>query len=500
MRKKRLILNTGTAILNQIIALAFGLIVPRLIISHYGSNVNGLVSSITQFMAFFSLLEMGVGGVVRASLYKPLAERDMTRISEVMISARRFFEKIALLMIVYTVILMIAFPAFINRQIGVASTVVLVIAISLSYISQYMFGIVNQLLLTADQKAYIQMTISCIIILLNTLFSVVLIELGAPIEVMKLVSSLILLLRPLMLKIYVSKNYSIDYKLKLTEEPLKQKWNALTHNIAYYITKHADTVILTLFSSLENVSIYYVYSLVTHSLQQMIELITTGMGALLGDMYAREENEKLFRTFLAFEWIIHSMVTIIYTIAGIMIIPFVKVYTNNINDADYIVPLFSALLVLAGASYAIRLPYNTMVQSAGQFKQTQTSAIIEAVLNVVISVALVWKWGLVGVAIGTLIAMSYRTAYLAWYLKKHILYHPLSIFIGHLVIDISIAIVGIAMTWKINLGNITYVHWIIMSMKVTVIVLIVSLAFNILFYRKEFKEGFKLIMKKNRKM
>ncbi|NLA84082.1 MAG: sugar isomerase, partial [Clostridiales bacterium] len=55
--------------------------------------------------------------------------------------------------------------------------------------------------------------------------------------------------------------------------------------------------------------------------------------------------------------------------------------------------------------------------AAGHYKQTQMSAIIEMLLNIIISIALVFRWGLVGVAIGTFIAMAYRTCYLALYLS-----------------------------------------------------------------------------------
>ena len=68
MRKKKLLLNTGTAILSEVLNLVFGFIIPRLVISHYGSVTNGILSSITQFLAFFSMMEMGVGAVVKAAL------------------------------------------------------------------------------------------------------------------------------------------------------------------------------------------------------------------------------------------------------------------------------------------------------------------------------------------------------------------------------------------------------------------------------------------------
>lgn len=107
-----------------------------------------------------------------------------------------------------------------------------------------------------------------------------------------------------------------------------------------------------------------------------------------------------------------------FTITGILIIPFVKLYTVGVADANYIVPVFAVLITLAQASYSIRTPYETMVLAANHFKQTQNSAMIEVVMNVFISIILVFKFGLIGVAIGTLVAMLYRTFYFVYYLKK----------------------------------------------------------------------------------
>jgi O-antigen/teichoic acid export membrane protein len=498
MRRKKLIANTASAILSQVITLIFGFIIPRLVISNYGSNVNGLLSSITQFLAFFSMMEMGVGAVVRASLYKPLADKDNESISRVLISAKKFFSKIGLTLCVYSVGLMFLFPLAIDHRIGYISTAVLVAAVALSSVSQYMFGIVNQLLLTADQRAYVHLLIACITMILNTIISVVLIKSGASIEIMKLGASIVLLIRPLLLKIYVDRRYSLNMKLKLTEEPIKQKWNGLTQHIANYVLKHADIVILTLFSTLENVSIYYIYKLVTNGLQQLTEILTTGMASLLGDMYAKNEKEKLNTTFSAFEWIIHTFVTLIYTIAGVLVMPFVMVYTKGITDVDYIVPVFAVLIIAANGLYCIRLPYNLMVYSAGHFKETQLSAIIEAVLNIAISVVLVRRFGLIGVVIGTLVAMIYRTCYLAWYLSNNILSWSLKYFIKNLLMDVVVILVGVFTTHWIHLAKVSYLSWIEMALKVSVIVFAESMVLNMIFFRNILKTGVSLMLLKNR--
>lgn len=497
-RKRKLFFNTGTAIIYQILTLVCGLIIPRLIISFYGTSTNGLISSITHFLAFFSMMEMGVSSVVRANLYKPLVDNDSDSISKVLISSRRFFRKIGLLLCVYSAGLMVFFPVVIDHSNGYLTTAILVGAIAFSSLANYLFGIVYQQLLNADQKSYVQIGASIITLILNTLFAVVLIYMHASIEIVKVVASLVLLLRPLILKIYVDRHYKLNFKLKLEGEPIKQKWNGLAQHVAIYVLKHADVVILTLFSTLDNVSIYNVYHLVTNGLQQLIEVMTTGMQALLGNMYVKHETDKLNKTFSSFELLMHIGVTVLYTIAGIMIVPFVKIYTKGVTDANYVVPVFAVLIVVANASYCLRMPYYIMVQSAGHFKQTQASSIIEAAANVIISVALVNQFGLIGVAIGTLAAMAYRTVYLAWYLKNNILNRPFNHFIKHILVDVLVVGLSVMSAYLIPAPDVSWVSWIITSVIVALIVVIIVVIINCLFFRKVFVSAIDLLFNKNK--
>ena len=105
-----------------------------------------------------------------------------------------------------------------------------------------------------------------------------------------------------------------------------------------------------------------------------------------------------------------------------MLMPFIKLYTAGIHDANYIVPTLGYTLLLSEMIYSLRLPYNHMIITAGHFKQTQHGAIIEASTNIILSVILINIIGLPGVAIATAIAMGYRTIYYLRYLSKNIIH------------------------------------------------------------------------------
>lgn len=109
-RKEKLILNTVTGIIKQIVTVICGFILPRYMLLYYGSSVNGLISSISNFLGFISLLDMGVGAVIQANLYKPLADKDTGMISQIVVSSERFFRRLAYIFIGYIVALCFLFP------------------------------------------------------------------------------------------------------------------------------------------------------------------------------------------------------------------------------------------------------------------------------------------------------------------------------------------------------------------------------------------------------
>lgn len=496
MRRKKLLLNTIASLANQIIVAVCGLVLPRAILSYYGSDVNGLLSSITQFLGLIAFMELGVGAVVQSAMYKPLADKDGQELSKIMISARNYFRRIATIFLVYVVLLAMLFPLIINNNFGYIYTASLVIIISISSFAEYYFGIVNQLLLNADQKAYIHLAIRSCTQIANVIFCVVLIYYGCSIQLVKLVTSVLFIVRPLIQWFYVKKNYQINYDIALDEEPIKQKHNGLAQHLAAVVLDKTDVVVLTTFSTLQNVSIYSVYYLVVNNLRQLIVAGTVGVQALLGNMLAKGENSKLNDFFDSVEIVTHLIITFLFTTSGCLLVPFVSVYTAGVHDTNYIVPLFSTLITLANAFYSFRNSYNMVIKAAGHYKETQNSAIIEVIINITVSLVLVIKYGLVGVAIGTLIAMIYRTIYFVFYLRDNILYRPVRFFVENLIVDVVISGISVLCCKQLEYPVTTYIEWFLLAIKEAMVCGVIGLVINIAIYRRKFVKSFRILTRR----
>lgn len=483
-RGEKLALNTVSSLALQVVSVICGFILPRLILETFGSDVNGLVNSITQFLGVITLLDLGVGAVVQSALYKPLADNDTNMISKIYVSANKFFRRLAEILLVYVVLLMIFYPMLVHKSFGHMYTALLIAAICISSFAQYYFGIVNSLLLNADQRGYIQYVAQIITLILNTFACYIIIKLGASIQIVKLTTSLIFLLRPLFLVFYVKKHYSIDKKITYTEEPIKQKWNGMAQHFASYVLNGTDNIVLTMFSTLGNVSIYSVYNVVIIGVKNALLSVTNGFQSLIGEMLAKKETMKLNAFFGFVEWFLHTGTTLVFGCTGVLIVDFVRVYTYGINDADYIQPLFAVLITIANAGHCLRLPYNILILAAGHYKQTQSNYIIAMILNIVVSIATVKMWGLVGVAIGTLIAMAYQTVWMAKYDSKNIICWPFKNFLKQCGVDAITVIIASLATFKIPMLSVSYVSWFLLAIEAFGIWLIISIVINTIFYRE----------------
>ena len=240
-----------------------------------------------------------------------------------------------------------------------------------------------------------------------------------------------------------------------------------------------------MFATLSDVSIYSVYYLVVKGVKQLFLSMTNGITALIGELWAKQELDELNKTFSWTEWTIHTGTTFVFGLTAILIVPFVEVYTNGIHDANYIQPLFAALIVAANAGHCLRLPYNIVILAAGHYKQTQNNYITVAVINIVVSVATVKVLGLIGVAIGTLVAMAYQTIWMAIYDSKHLIKWPIRSFLKQVFVDILTVVIGFFATRMIIMQGMSYLAWIVLAVKTTIMWGIIAVVINLIFYRSK---------------
>lgn len=496
MGNKVTLLNMGASLILQICTIISGFVIPHIILVYFGSEVNGLISSITQFLSYISLVEGGVGSVIMANLYKPLTENNTSLISSILVTADKFYKKIGFIFIIYSIILSVIYPIIFHTDFSCMYVCLLVLILSLGTTIQYMFAINIKTLLNADKKVYVVSFLQSAIVILNIVLVFIVICVYPNIHLLKLLTAFAYSLQPVFFHWYIKKHYCINWKEKKNNNLIKGRWNGFAINTAAFIHNCTDIAILTVFTDLKTVSIYAVYSLVTNGIKQIISSLTNGINPTIGQAYASGNERDLNKKMDAYEYIVLSLTSFMYTLTALLITPFVMIYTRNIIDTDYYQPIFGVLLVISEAIYIVKFPHLNLAYSANKFKEITIPAYIEAIINVSISIILVYKFGLIGVTIGTIIAMIYRMIFHVYFTSTFVKGRKQSEFYKKLILFLMISILSFLFGYFVfPIRNFTLINWVIHAFAYCCILLILIIGTSVTVFKKEMSFFIKYVRK-----
>ena len=406
-------------------------------------ELNRVGHSLGQFLNYITLLEGGLVGVVMAALYKPLAEKNEEKISAIVKATDGFFKKIAKTFILYSLALSVVYPLFVKTSFSWEYVCTLSLIVSVSLFIQYFFSLTYRVLLNADQRGYIVYAAQIAFTLANFMLTVAAVKIYPNIHILKLATSLAYFIQPVVFTRYVRKHYRLRRDIEPDQQALRQRWDGFGQNLAYFIHTNTDVVVLTVCSTLTNVSVYAVYFMVANALKTLVMSVSLALAPSVGNVLVSADAESKQRTFDYYEFVIYTIATFSFVCGGILVTPFVGVYTAGVSDADYFQPLFGAALVLSEAIYCLRDPFVSVAYAAGHFKQTAKYAYIEAGLNITVSVALVSRFGLIGVAVGTAVSMLYRMIVHVIYLRNNILFRPVRKWAKSILVFSSAAVLSV---------------------------------------------------------
>ena len=484
-RGRQAVVNTIAQLCAELVAIICGLILPRLILGAFGSAYNGLTSSISQFLSYAILLRSGIGGATRAALYKPLREGDTVKVNAIMSATNRFMKRIALILTVLILLFACVYPFLVIDEFEWFFSFTLFLIIGISTIAESLLGVSNFIFLQANQKLHIPAIAHIISYIANTVISVILLKFGFGIHVVKFGSAFAYTLYPLILHFYVKRKYNIDF----TVEP---------DNVAI---KH--TVVLTIFANIREVSVYSVYNLVIVAIRKFSASFTNGLESAFGNMIAGDEKKVMKDNFMIVETLTFAIGTFVLIVSSIMIVPFVKIYTRNVTDVEYARPLFALIMVSGQFMETIRQPYQILIQAAGRYKETKNIVIVEPIINISISILLVIKFGLVGVAIGTFISILFRTICFSYYISKHFILHTFRRCLLMILLS-AIEAVGAILIYRlipIDVPN-SYISWVVQAVIVSGLAAFIVVFGLWLFRRNDFygliKKTDSILRKRNR--
>ena len=202
-------------------------------------------------------------------------------------------------------------------------------------------------------------------------------------------------------------------------------------------------------------------------------------------MLARKEIKKFQQAYSEFEYVYYIIISIIYSVSFIMIMPFIRIYTQEINDINYYLPTFGFVMVLNGLLYNIKTPQGMLVISAGLYRETRLQSTIQALIIIVFGCILAPKFGLNGIVIASCLSNLYRTIDLLYFVEKNITHISKITTIKRLIrMLINIVLVS-CICIKLNIEVYTLTQWILSAIVITVIASTIIVISNLLLEKKQ---------------
>lgn len=490
-RTTKFLKNAISSAIYQIVNAVCGMITPYIMLNAYGSFVNGLVSSITQFLSFLAIVEAGLALAAQQSLYKPLVEKDNDRISSIVTAAKVAYNQVGGIFTLLTVALAFLYPIFSGtEEMSYLTIVILVFVLAMNYVLSFFVVSKYQVLFQADQKVYVISLAKTAARIINTLCIIFLASPNVPILLLRIVVSSSVLVQALIIKIYAKRNYkNINYNHPYSDKSaLGQRWDALYLQIVGSVTASAPVIILTMVSSLEEVSVYSIYNMVFAALMSVLGIFINGINASFGTLLYSKERNRTEAVYSEFENAYYLIISIIYTVTLVMIVPFVRIYTEGITDTNYLLPGLGVIFTINAFLYNLKTPQGMMVQAAGLFRKTRTQNTIQALILLIFGLILGHFWGIYGVLFASILSNGYRCVDLFIFIPKQVTHSSplLSFKRAGIMVMTSIALYLSVdyVLGKIDTGN--AVSWIICAAIVFVFVAIIYLFVDFIFERENF--------------
>lgn len=413
-------LNIITSFLSQIVTLMLGIVIPRLVLINLGSESNGLLNSVNTVLTYVALLEAGVGAASLVALYTPIALDDKQKINSILAATDVFYKRSGRWYLIAVAVMTVVFPLTINSDLPMWQIMAVTFLSGIPGVISYYFQGKYQILLRAEGKSYILTNLTTIIHTATNIVKIILLICGCGIVVLQCMYMFFNLIQVWFTMRYIKKNYAwIDLNVKPDFAAISQSKNALVHQVSSLIFGNTDTLILTYCCGLKVVSVYSMYTLLFGIIATSISNFS-GANFILGQSY--NTDKQRFVQLLDVYEIFNMVLTFsLFCIANIFMLPFMRLYTSGVSDTNYIDGLLPYLFI---ATYLLSNGRNSssqVINYAGHFKQTQSRSILESVINIVVSLACVFQFGIYGVLLGTIAALLYRTNDMIIYANKKIL-------------------------------------------------------------------------------
>ena len=416
-------MNTAVAMISRIAAILMGF-VTRVVFTHTLSEsyvgINGLFTDILNVL---SLTELGVETAISYALYRPIAQGDIKRQQILMRMFQTFYRITACCVAVLGLSIIPFFDVLMKNRPDVDHQMLIYFLYLANSVVSYLL-VYKRTLIEVHQLNYIVLLYQTAFLILQDICQIVILLTTHNFILFLIIYIICTLLSNICISMRADKMYPYlkeKTKERLSEEERKDIFRnikaMLMHKLGNVVVNNTDNLLISSFVGVISVGIYSNYFLLIGSVRQVLDQIFQGITASVGNLGATENEgrvKNIFETaFFIGNWLYGAAAICLYELLN----PFVELSFGKQYLFDMPVVLILCInFYINGTRKAVL----TFRDSLGLFWFDRYKALVEAVLNLVISIILVWDFGVFGVFAGTFLSTMLTSVWVEPYvLYRH---------------------------------------------------------------------------------
>lgn len=420
-KNSRIKRNLTSSLIYQVVLISLSFLLPRLYLENFGSEVNGVLSTIKQIFTYLFLLEAGVGLATTQALYKRIGENDHKGASSVLSATHAYYIKTGIIYLSLVLLIAVVYAFVINTSINSFELFFIIILTAIPALFSYFVQAKYRILMEVDGRKYVINHSETVLQIVSNAAKILVLILSNSLILIQLVYCIIYLAQLAFLYCYAKRRYRwLDLKAKPDFDAISQKNSVLVHQISGMVFNNTDVILISVLCDFRAVSVYAIYNIFFSQVQNFISSVMSSFTFALGQMF-HTDREKFDKTFCAYETCYVMATYLIYTLMAVFLLPLIQIYTSGINDAQYSNTLLVFLFVVMNLLACAKLPANGIIEYAGHFEKTRSHALWEMALNLTFSVVAILSMGICGAILGTIVALLYRSVVTIRYSNKEVL-------------------------------------------------------------------------------
>lgn len=481
MKIKATIFTMAAALANSVLVTLFNLIYSNYLLQIYGSEINGLISTLSQFVSLFLIIEGGFMTAAVVATYKPIVDKDYEKLNNILYTCKRIYLKIGFAITAFSLAGGAVYIKFIDSPFSYWETFSLLLVSAITTASS--LGILSKynVLLQGENKEFVLTIFSLVSKTVTWALSMVLILNSVSIIWVYSMNILNVVINIILARRYEKKNYPfVNYDQGEYESGIiSGTKDVMYQKVANTVFTSTDLIVTSVFISLSAASVYNLYYQIFKSIFTLLASVVQAPFNSFGQLVNSENSEReLNNYFEIYQHFVLLISTILMAITAQLLIPFVEVYTINIKDYTYIYPVLAILFYSQMFAQINNRPYGTILNVTGNFKMQNIQCAVAAVVNIIVSIAFIRWIGIHSIVLGSFVGTLIIFVMNMYQMHKNVLKGNWKKESVNIVSNYLLGVIAVVIFYNIDFKISNYLQWVVLACATSVFMGIVFLAAN----------------------